>query len=316
MSWIKREIDYPDISVTQSKFKKFIGIPTLGQDGDLMNGESKLKDGTIIRFVNGFIDGNVYDARGEVLYTYPAIEYDRGQEYWTKGTPHGFPAISLALGLYEEYWADGRIVKIKETLDAEFSFYDDDYELDDEEYSEDYDSDDEDSFEDYEDVIDDITDFKKEYEINLENFSKYLDNSLINIDDEEIDEILSYDKAISFQDRLMEIMRIRKRTDPEVYHPIFMREKAFNKIKNAKPNESISLNNAIMIAFSLNLTFEQMVRFTNFAGKGFRNYGTRDEIIKKFFDSRNYRVFELNTELVKHNEEPFFEPKDDNLRKE
>ena len=114
----------------------------------------------------------------------------------------------------------------------------------------------------------------------------------------------------------MEIMRIRKRTDPEVYHPIFMREKAFNKIKNAKPNESISLNNAIMIAFSLNLTFEQMVRFTNFAGKGFRNYGTRDEIIKKFFDSRNYRVFELNTELVKHNEEPFFEPKDDNLRKE
>lgn len=59
-----------------------------------------------------------------------------------------------------------------------------------------------------------------------------------------------------------------------------------------------------------------MVRFTNFAGKGFRNYGTRDEIIKKFFDSRNYRVFELNTELVKHNEEPFFEPKDDNLRKE
>jgi hypothetical protein len=58
-----------------------------------------------------------------------------------------------------------------------------------------------------------------------------------------------------------------------------------------------------------------MVRFTNFAGKAFRTYGIRDKIIKKYFDNRNYKIFELNLELVKFNEEPFFEARDENLIK-
>ncbi|MBQ1197945.1 MAG: hypothetical protein IIX47_05010 [Spirochaetaceae bacterium] len=58
-----------------------------------------------------------------------------------------------------------------------------------------------------------------------------------------------------------------------------------------------------------------MVRFTNFAGKAFRTYGTQDKIIKKYFDNRNYKIFELNLELVKFNEEPFFEARDENLIK-
>lgn len=41
------------------------------------------------------------------LFTYPAIEHEQGKEYWTKGLPQGFPAISFIFGLYEEYWAGG-----------------------------------------------------------------------------------------------------------------------------------------------------------------------------------------------------------------
>lgn len=309
MSFMEQEKHLPDISETKSLYKDYFRIPIIDSDGSLLNGEKQLANGTIIRCVDGFIDGNIYDSRGEVLYTYPAIEHELGKEYWTKGLPHGFPAISLNLGTYEEYWADGRIIKIKEQVEfLGFSFgddddFDEDFE-DDESYS------DKNTFFDseyYNSTIEDISDFKKKHEISFDDFSIKVDDS----HDDIIDEILSYEKSISIQERLFEIMQIKNLTDTKVYKPIFMSEKAFNRIKNGTPYDSISLNNAIMVAFSLNLTFEQMVKFTNFAGKGFRNYGTRDKIIKKYFDNRNYKIFELNTDLVKAEQEPFFASRED-----
>ena len=115
MSFITTEKHFPPISESQSLYKKFFKIPILDKNGELLNGEQHKSDGTIIRFVNGYIDGNIYDSHGEVLFTYPAIEHEQGKEYWTKGLPQGFPAISFIFGLYEEYWADGKIVSIKET---------------------------------------------------------------------------------------------------------------------------------------------------------------------------------------------------------
>ena len=107
----------------------------------------------------------------------------------------------------------------------------------------------------------------------------------------------------------MKLKGIEKDTD--VYKPIYMSEKAFNRIKNGKPTDSISLDNAIMISFSLKLTFEQMVKFTNFAGKGFRNFGERDKIVKDFFDNKTYKIFELNRKLSSCGLKPFFESKDE-----
>lgn len=304
MSFITTEKHFPPISESQSLYKKFFKIPILDKNGELLNGEQHKSDGTIIRFVNGYIDGNIYDSHGEVLFTYPAIEHEQGKEYWTKGLPQGFPAISFIFGLYEEYWADEKIVSIKETGKLlKISTDDDDFE------EEEKDSKKTTFFKplNYKDQIKKILKYKKMHTIDIEDFSETNYSHY----DKKIDKILSYEKSMSFQNRLLKIMRIKKLKDTDVYHAINMSEKAFNKIKNAKPNDSISLNNAIMIAFSLQLTFEQMVKFTNFAGKGFRNYGTRDEIIKKFFDNRNYKLFDLNTELVKFNESPFFEQKDD-----
>lgn len=297
----------PDISESRSRFKKFFGISVIGNDGSLLDGEKKFPDGTLVRFQNGFIDGNIYDLRGEVLYTYPAIEYvdSPGKEYWTKGLPQGYPAICQDAGLYEEYWSDGKIDKTVETFHNFEICFDDE--------------------EDDEDIDDDETENK----ISFYHAFDYLDEEFGKDEDSHnkislsswgknnfstIDEVLSFDNTLSFQERLFHIMKIKGiEKDTDVYKPIYMSEKAFNRIKNGKPTDSVSLDNAIMISFSLKLSFEQMTKFTNFAGKGFRNYGERDQIVKEFFDAKNYKIFELNRKLSSKGVKPFFETKDDKI---
>ena len=50
---------------------------------------------------------------------------------------------------------------------------------------------------------------------------------------------------------------------------------------------------------SFELSFDEMIKFLSLAGQGFKR-GKREKIIKKYFDKRNYSVFELNTELYKN----------------
>lgn len=50
---------------------------------------------------------------------------------------------------------------------------------------------------------------------------------------------------------------------------------------------------------SFELSFDEMIKFLNFAGQGFKR-GKREKIIKKFFDKKKYSIFELNTELYEN----------------
>ena len=50
---------------------------------------------------------------------------------------------------------------------------------------------------------------------------------------------------------------------------------------------------------SFELSFDEMIKFLNLAGQGFKR-GKREKIIKKFFDKKNYSIFELNTELYEN----------------
>lgn len=301
MSLITEHAD-PDISESRSRFKQFFGIPVIGNDGNLLDGEKTFPDGTLVRFQNGLIDGNIYDSRGEVLYTYPAVEYadSPGKEYWTKGLPQGYPAICQDAGLYEEYWSDGKIDKTVETIhNFEICFDDDD-----EEYTEDDNQ--HPSFFHAFDYLDE--DNEDDEALNNNSPQNFCENNNFST----IDSVLSYEQNLTFQERLFHIMKLKGiEKDTDVYKPIYMSEKAFNRIKNGTPTDSISLDNAIMISFSLKLTFEQMVKFTNFAGKGFRNFGERDKIIKEFFDNKNFKIFELNRKLSSNGLKPFFESKDD-----
>lgn len=99
---------------SQSKFLKYIGVPITNQNNELLNGEKTLKDGTIVRFVNGLIDGNIYDKQGNVVIQMPAIEYVLGQEFWEKGVPKGYPAISQDMGHYEEDWDESDNIVIRQ----------------------------------------------------------------------------------------------------------------------------------------------------------------------------------------------------------
>lgn len=102
---------------SNSRCKNYIGILIIDKDNKLCSGEKVLPDGTIVRFVNGFIDGNIYDNNGEIVLSRPAVIYScGGQEFWTKGFPCGFPAISQSYGQYEEDWEDNHLVIIREEV--------------------------------------------------------------------------------------------------------------------------------------------------------------------------------------------------------
>ena len=103
---------------SKSRYKDFIGLLMTDKKCKLYNGEKKMKDGSIVRFVNGLIDGNVYDENGNIILQRAAIEYEFGQEFWTKGYPSGYPAVSQKMGYYEEDWDNGHIVAIRTSSDC------------------------------------------------------------------------------------------------------------------------------------------------------------------------------------------------------
>ena len=109
-----KQIETSDNNASSSRCLQFIGIPIVDAEGKLLNGEIKLSDGTIARFVNGYLDGNTYDQNGKKIGEKPALEYEyEGTEYWTKGKPHGYPAVSQAYHTIEEDWEDGQIRAIR-----------------------------------------------------------------------------------------------------------------------------------------------------------------------------------------------------------
>ncbi len=106
-----------------SRAKQFIKVPVVGMDGKLLNGEFKFnfeneEEPTVCYFVDGFLDGNVYNSKGEIVERRPALLYSfGGTEYWTKGTPDGFPAVIQNFGYYEEDWANGTIQEIRNEVE-------------------------------------------------------------------------------------------------------------------------------------------------------------------------------------------------------
>lgn len=114
-----------DNNSSSSRAKQFINVPVIGADNNLLNGEYKYKfkgeeEETVCRFVEGFLDGNIYDDKGNIVERRPALEYGfGGVEYWTKGCPDGFPAIIQNFGYYEEDWKNGQIQEIRNEVELE-----------------------------------------------------------------------------------------------------------------------------------------------------------------------------------------------------
>jgi|GEM_PF-2507619 len=109
-----KEIRTTDNTMSASRCIDYIGVPITDGNGNLLQGEKILDDGTICRFRDGFLDGNVYGDDGEIIERRAAVEYQLGgAEYWEKGVPQGFPAITQNFSHYEEDWDKGSVVAIR-----------------------------------------------------------------------------------------------------------------------------------------------------------------------------------------------------------
>lgn len=69
---------------------------------------------TILRFIDGFLDGDQFDEFGNLLRQKPAVETDGHVEYWRKNKLHrdnGEPAVLSDNFKTKEYWEDGIQIK-------------------------------------------------------------------------------------------------------------------------------------------------------------------------------------------------------------
>ena len=261
-------------SESKSKLKDKFGIQYKQNFWKKLNGERRYPDGTIVRYVDGYIDGNIYDKEGNIVQRYPAVEYEDGKEYWTRGYPDGFPAILQNCDLDQEYWICGTIVGIFDYRKKAI-------------FREGY------SKKDYYIIKPENPLFLREPTLEEINESILLEEILEKITT--VEQALSYDNDITFP-QLLEILKyLKNRTfDSDVYERVHLDKRIYSDIKREK--KSISFDNGILLAMSFEFSFDEMIKFLNLAGQGFKR-GKREKIIKKFFDKKNYSVFELNTEL-------------------
>lgn len=69
---------------------------------------------TILRFINGYLDGDAFDPDGKFLMQNPAVEGQGHIEYWRQNKLHkdnGEPAISTKGFSVKEWWENGRRVR-------------------------------------------------------------------------------------------------------------------------------------------------------------------------------------------------------------
>ena len=101
---------------------KFIHLNNLeerqyDEDGDLLNGTFVLADDynagktTLVRFYNGYLDGDVVDSDGYIKMQKPAVESAGHIEYWRENKLHrdnGEPAVYSENFTVKEYWNNGK----------------------------------------------------------------------------------------------------------------------------------------------------------------------------------------------------------------
>jgi len=266
------------ISESKSKLKEKFGIQHKERFWKKLNGERRYPDGTIVRYVDGYIDGNIYDKAGNILQRYPAVEYEDGKEYWTRGYPDGFPAILQKSDLDQEYWSCGHIIGIFDYRGK--AIFREGY------TKENY----------YTFVIPDRPTLLCEPSWDEINEEKALSKLLETITT--VEQALSYDNDITFPQLLDVLKNLKNREfDSDVYNRVHIDKRIYSAIKKEK--KSVSFDNGILLAMSFEFSFDEMIKFLNLAGQGFKR-GKREKIIKKYFDKKNFSVFELNTELYKN----------------
>jgi hypothetical protein len=84
------------------------GVRCLDRDGRPRQGEVITGEGVILRFIDGFLDGDQATGRG--LVSLPAVEAPGHLEWWRRGRLHrdgGLPAVIADNFSVYEWWDQG-----------------------------------------------------------------------------------------------------------------------------------------------------------------------------------------------------------------
>lgn len=110
---------------SKSKFIEYNNTQRKSYDenGNPLNGERILSDDydngkiTLVRFINGFLDGDVFDKNGKFVMQKPAVESNGHQEYWRQNKLHrdnGEPSVYAEGFSVKEWWENGNRLEDKE----------------------------------------------------------------------------------------------------------------------------------------------------------------------------------------------------------
>ncbi|MBO6185992.1 MAG: hypothetical protein J6O88_15135 [Chryseobacterium sp.] len=92
----------------------------LDADGNPLNGTriyaEDFKNGkqTLLRYIDGYLDGDLFDTKGNLVMQRPAVDADGHQEYWRKNRLHrdgNAPAIYSKGFTEEEWWQEGKRIR-------------------------------------------------------------------------------------------------------------------------------------------------------------------------------------------------------------
>ena len=120
--------------------------------------------------------------------------------------------------------------------------------------------------------------------------------------EESLDSMLSGKKE-KFHEMLRRLMDERGLTDPEVYHPLYMSAKTFNKIINGNVKQP-KKNTIYAIAITMQLSYEETKALMESAGLTFSSSSRQDIIIAYCLKNGIRSLYDINMQLVGHEEDP------------
>lgn len=105
-----------------SKFIKFnnTDIQQKDENGNPINGTVVYAEDydrgvvTVLRFIDGYLDGDLFDSNGNFLMQKPAVDSEGHQEYWRKNKLHRDneePAVYSDGFTTLEYWQNGKRIE-------------------------------------------------------------------------------------------------------------------------------------------------------------------------------------------------------------
>lgn len=120
---------------------------------------------------------------------------------------------------------------------------------------------------------------------------------------EKIKDYIDHHRKPTFQQKLFQFIDHKGVSDASIYKKAWLDRRHFSKIRS-DPNYRISKNNAIALAFALELTLTEAEELLGAAGFSLSDSHTSDLVIKFCLKNKIHNLHEVNEALTFLNEKP------------